>query len=150
MKLPTLIECDQIPNQRDDIPTPSAARAYWHLSDLADAIPLIRDESQILLLTGRDLLPAHHILDQRLGPIHAPFAQRLRLGLVIIGDVCIGTSHKSDKIPVMKAFTLKDGQTTLFKPCTNNFDVANDHIFVKKTKDDDTRIFHLKTNNSWT
>ena len=107
MRLPTLIECDQIPNQRDEIPTPSAARAYSHLSDLADAIPHIRDESQILLLIGRDLLPAHHILDQRLGPIHAPFAQRLRLGWVIIGDVCLGISHKSDKISVMKTVIFK-------------------------------------------
>ncbi|XP_056017478.1 uncharacterized protein LOC130053872 [Ostrea edulis] len=137
MKLPTLIECDQIPDQRDEIPSPSAAKVHSHLSDLADAIPPIRDESQILLLLGRDLLPAHHILEQRLGPIHAPFAQRLRLGWVIIGDVCLGTSHKPDEISVMKTFTLKDGRTTMFQPCMSNMHVANDHIFEKR-KDDDT------------
>ncbi|XP_056022195.1 uncharacterized protein LOC130055048 [Ostrea edulis] len=93
--------------------------------------------NQILLLLGRDLLPAHHILEQRLGPIHAPFAQRLRLGWVIIGDVCLGTSHKPDEISVMKTFTLKDGRTTLFQPCMSNMHVANDHIFEKR-KDDDT------------
>ncbi|KAK3101561.1 hypothetical protein FSP39_004496 [Pinctada imbricata] len=136
MKLPTLIECDLIPNRRDEIPSPSAAKMFPHLCDLADFIPPIRDECEILLLIGRDLLPVHHIIEQRLGPIHEPFAQRLRLGWVIIGDICFDGSHKRDEISVMKTFTLKDGRTTLFEPCMSSIHITNDPIFAKSKNDD--------------
>ena len=35
LSLPTLIECNQIPENREEIPTPNAARYHSHLKDLA-------------------------------------------------------------------------------------------------------------------
>lgn len=55
-------------------------------------------EAEILLLVGRDAIDAHHVLEQVLGPSNSPFAQRLTLGWVIIGDMCIGRNHSSDKV----------------------------------------------------
>ncbi|XP_061190337.1 uncharacterized protein LOC133198227 [Saccostrea echinata] len=135
MDLPMLIECDQIPNIRDEIPSPLVAEQFSHLKDIAKFIPPIQENAEILLLIGRDLLPAHHVLEQCLGPIHAPFAQRLRLGWVIVGNVCLGTAHQQDSISVMKTFTLKDGRTTVLEPCYNNIHVEDSCVF-SRTKED--------------
>ncbi|XP_071152766.1 uncharacterized protein [Mytilus edulis] len=87
--LPTLIECNNIPNHRDEIPTPEVAMQHPHLKELRGSIPPIEERCQILLLIGRDLIEAHHVLEQRLGPSRTPFAQKLRLGWVIIGNTYI-------------------------------------------------------------
>lgn len=60
--LPTLIECNQIPNLREEIPSPKVAEAYSHLKDIAEFIPTVQESAEILLLIGRDLLPAKHYL----------------------------------------------------------------------------------------
>lgn len=148
--LPTLIECDQIPNIRDEIPSPKVAEAYSHLKDIAEFIPPVQESAEILLLIGRDLLPTHHVLEQRIGPMHAPFAQRLRLGWVIIGNICLGTAHQQNTISVMKTFTLKDGRTTLLEPCHNSIHVEENCVFSRTSEDnlpglsiDDKDFLHL-------
>ncbi|XP_063402324.1 uncharacterized protein LOC134686584 [Mytilus trossulus] len=60
-----------------------------HLKELGGSILPIEERCQILLLIGRDLIEAHHVLEQRLGPSRTPFAQKLRLGWVIIGNTYI-------------------------------------------------------------
>ena len=42
--LPTLTECNEIPSNRNEIPTPNVARAHPHLRQVADLIPEL-DES---------------------------------------------------------------------------------------------------------
>ncbi|XP_062594010.1 uncharacterized protein LOC134255492 [Saccostrea cucullata] len=42
MDLPMLIECDQIPNIRDEIPSPLVAKQFSHLKDIAKFIPPIQ------------------------------------------------------------------------------------------------------------
>ncbi|XP_052069035.1 uncharacterized protein LOC127708232 [Mytilus californianus] len=64
--LPVLIECDDIPNNRDEIPTPEVTMHHPHLKELRGSIPPIEENCQILLLIGRDLIEAHHVLDQRI------------------------------------------------------------------------------------
>jgi hypothetical protein len=46
-----------------------------------------------MLLIGRDLIDAHHVENQITGPQGAPFAQKLSLGWVIVGQVCTGKSN---------------------------------------------------------
>ncbi len=90
LSLPTLIECDQIPNIREEIPTPDVARNHAHLHDIANLrFPKLNDQSEISILIGRDLIEAHHVLDQRIGPNRSPYAQKLSLGWVIIGETCL-------------------------------------------------------------
>lgn len=74
LKLPTLIKCNSIPDVSSDIPTPDVARSYPRLLDIARFIPDLDDSSDTLLLIRRDLLQAHHVLDQRLGPRNTPYA----------------------------------------------------------------------------
>ncbi|XP_040209336.1 uncharacterized protein LOC120940491 [Rana temporaria] len=92
--LPTLIECDQLPNNREEIPTPEAARHYPHLSHIADYIPPLNKDVKILILLGRDVPRVHKIRELCNGPDDAPQAQKLDLGWVIIGEVCLDQSHK--------------------------------------------------------
>lgn len=72
MKLPVVTECNDIPDDRKEIPTPEVISAHAHLCDLPIA-PLDPD-AEILLLIGRDLMEAHHVHDQRIGPKNTPFA----------------------------------------------------------------------------
>ncbi|XP_040196099.1 uncharacterized protein LOC120929000 [Rana temporaria] len=92
--LPTLIECDQLPNNREEIPTPEAARHHPHLSHIADYIPPLNKDVKILILLGRDVPRVHKIRELCNGPDDAPQAQKLDLGWVIIGEVCLDQSHK--------------------------------------------------------
>ncbi|KAK7889072.1 hypothetical protein WMY93_024632 [Mugilogobius chulae] len=58
-KTQELIECDDLPDNREEIPTPEAALHHPHLKDLAKEIPALDKDAQILLLLGRDILRAH-------------------------------------------------------------------------------------------
>ncbi|XP_062592960.1 uncharacterized protein LOC134254474 [Saccostrea cucullata] len=123
LELPTVIECDGIPNVRAEIPTPEVALSYPHLLDIAQHIPALDDEASISLLIGRDLLEAHHILEQRLGYTGSPYAQRLCLGWVIVGESCLNKTHIPDVVNVNKIHTLSNGRPSIFTPCTNVFDI---------------------------
>jgi hypothetical protein len=60
--LPTLIECDMLPDDRSEIQSPDAARHYPHLKHLADKGPVLDPEASILLLLGRDLIQVHRTM----------------------------------------------------------------------------------------
>nr|XP_027232691.1 uncharacterized protein LOC113824143 [Penaeus vannamei] len=98
MSLPTVIECDELPNNRTEIPTPNIARLHPHLKDIGSEISPLDDQAQIQLLIGRDLPEAHHVLDQVTGPPGTPFAQKMKLGWVIVGEVCLGKHHATKNV----------------------------------------------------
>ncbi|XP_053380368.1 uncharacterized protein LOC128548874 [Mercenaria mercenaria] len=138
--LPTLIECSDIPNNREEIYSPHDANCHPHLSPIAGCIPDIDDKAEILLLI--DLVEAHHVNDQVLGPPGAPFAQKLGLGWVVIGEVCIGKVHARDQVNVNKTQILNNGRPSLFQPCSNRFVLDErvcslyDPVFVQEPNDD--------------
>ncbi|XP_061176088.1 uncharacterized protein LOC133185041 [Saccostrea echinata] len=126
-ELPVAIECDEIPNERSEIPTPDVAFSHKHLNCIAHQLPSIKENVNIGLLIGRDVPEVHHVFDQITGPKGAPFAQKLGLGWVIIGDVCLGKVHKPDHVNVMKTSILNNGRVTQFEPCENHFHVKEIH-----------------------
>jgi len=71
LHLPTLLECNQIPNIRSEIPTQDAARHFSHLRDIAHEIPSLDPDANILLLLGRDLIRVHKVRQQIDGPPNA-------------------------------------------------------------------------------
>lgn len=75
-------------------------------------IPPIDDSANILLLIGRDLLRAHHILDQIRGTSSQPYAQQLPLGWVIIGEACLDGMHTPSSIDVMKTMICSQSEET--------------------------------------
>lgn len=98
IRLPEVIKCQDIPNNRNEIPTPDIIKHHPHLRRVMTELSPLDCEDEILLLVGRDAIDAHHALEQVLGPPNSPFAQRLTLGLPIIGDMCIGRNHSPDKV----------------------------------------------------
>jgi hypothetical protein len=94
LDLPPLIECNEIMTNRSEIPSPEVALSHAHLRPVAPHIPKPDPEAQILILLGRDLIRVHKVRQQIIGPHNAPFAQRLDLGWVIAGEVCIESAHK--------------------------------------------------------
>ena len=63
-----------------EIPTPEVARSFSHLRHIATELPEYDPNIPIGLLIGRDLLEAHHIEKQIVGPKDSPFAQKIGLG----------------------------------------------------------------------
>lgn len=123
LPLPTLIECDMVPDDRSEIPSPDVARLHPHLRPVANRIPAVDPDAPILVLLGRDILRIHKVREHINGPHNAPYAQRLDLGWVIVGDACLGTAHKPDEVNVYKANVLQNGRSSFLRPCHNNIQV---------------------------
>lgn len=77
------------------------------------------------------------------GPKKTPFAQKLGLGWVIIGDECLRKVYRPELVCVMKTSILNNERTTHFNPCENHFRVkehqaldTNDTLFQKSPDDD--------------
>lgn len=62
-------------------------------------------------------------MDQRLGPRNTPYAQRLRLGWVIVGEACNNKTHKPEVMNVNKINILGNVRPSLSLPCNNSFEV---------------------------
>ncbi|XP_072891311.1 uncharacterized protein [Hemitrygon akajei] len=113
--LPPLVECEKILNNRTEIPTPSAVLHQPHLHHIGKYIPELDPEAEILLLLGRDVLRVHKVRQQVNGPHDAPFAQRLDLGWVVIGEVCPGNEHKSTA-NTLKTNVLESSRHMILQP----------------------------------
>lgn len=121
--LSTLLECNQIPNVRSEISMPEAAYHHAHLKHIADKIPPLDPDANILLLLGRDILQAHKVREQISGPGDAQFAQRLDLGWIVVGDVCLGGAHRTLEVGSYKTAILENGRTSYLQPCSNQIKV---------------------------
>jgi len=86
--LPPLIECNQILASRFEIPPRNVALNHSHLRSVA---------SQILL--GTDMIRVHKDRQQMNDPHDAPFAQRLDLGWVVVGEVCTSYMNLEEEAP---------------------------------------------------
>lgn len=56
---------------------------------IAHLIPELDPDAQILLLLGQDVLQVHKVRYQFNGPNNTPYAPKLDLGWVVIGEVCL-------------------------------------------------------------
>ena len=150
LALPTVLECNSIPQNRLEIPTPEVAQHFPHLRRIASYIPPLTDAA-ISLLIGRDLIEAHQVQEQITGSKGQPFAQRLMFGWVVIGEVCLGKRHyprsKESKMKVtnFKTHVLMDkdfDRVSIFEPCVNYISSKeiklgqSDSLFLK-SKDDE-------------
>lgn len=142
--LPVLIECDNIPNNRQEIPSPDVTRYHPHLGDIE--LDRLDDQCQILLLIGRDVPYVHRILDQKTGHPDAPIGLRSPLGWTVVGDVCLGSQHQSNDVNVYKTFVLSNGRPSLLRPCENQLvikDSPMSNSCAKQLLDIDDKTFLL-------
>jgi hypothetical protein len=121
-QLSNVIECNAIPDSKQEIPSPEVARAHPHLHEIVDKIPEIRGDVDILLLIGRNAPPLQKVHESRNGPRNAPWAQRLDLGWVIIGNACLDGAH-TPKPSCYKTNVLESGRPSIFSPCPNRFHI---------------------------
>lgn len=150
MPLPTLTECNQIPDNRKEIPTPEAAAHHPHLKSVASLIPPLDPSAEILLLLGRDIIRAHKVRSQVNGPHDTPYAQCLDLGWVIIGDVCLIGAHKPT-VNSFKTSIFENGRPSFLIPCENRIHLMERFTntcspFEKtQTKDDVGKLIFKQT-----
>lgn len=119
----TLIECNHMPDDQSEIPTPEVAQHHPHWKSIAHRIPHLDPEAQILVLLGHDILQVHKVREHRNGHSSAPYAQRLDLGWVVVGDVCLGSAHKPVAVTSFRTNVLENGCPSLLTPCPNHFQV---------------------------
>ncbi|KAK3107001.1 hypothetical protein FSP39_004706 [Pinctada imbricata] len=127
LKLPAIVECDAIPDNREEIPTPEIAEQFPHLSEIAQYIPPLDCDAKILLLIGRDLIEAHHVLEHRIGK-SAPYAQKLSLGWTIIGETCLNKAHLPSYVTANKTYLQGNGRPSILLPCESNITVQESGI----------------------
>lgn len=123
MSLPTLIECNYMPDDHSEIPSPAIAHHFPHLKSIAHEIPEIDPCAQILLLLGRDIIQVHKVRKQLNGLNKAPYAQKLDFGWVIVGNVCLGSAHKRNTVDVFRTNILINGRPSICEPCPNQIQV---------------------------
>ncbi|XP_033103147.1 uncharacterized protein LOC117105951 [Anneissia japonica] len=136
LDLPPMTECNQLPEQDE--------------------------RCSITLLIGRDLIEAHHVLDQIIGPAGALYAQRLRLGWVIIGETCLGGSHMPNSIGTYRTSIIiqNNGKPSTLDPCPNQikveelFDKGEGFMSLSREEKQFVNIMEaegkLSSNNMWT
>ncbi len=107
-----------LPEDQDKIPTTEIARYLSHLKPVADKLPLFDTSAPMLLLLGRDILSVHKVREQYNGPGKMPFAQRLDLSWVIVGEGCMGGVHKSETANVFRTNILQNGRTSFVPSCS--------------------------------
>ena len=124
VKIPFVRECDDIPDNPEEIPSPDVAQNYPHLRPIADQIQPYDPCVPILLLIGRDVIQVHKVREQINGPGDSPFAQRLDLGWVIVGESCLHAVHKPKEWNVYRTSVTVSGRPSYFSPCLNTIEVT--------------------------
>ena len=131
--LPTLTECDTIPQDKCEIPTPNMARRFSLLVGIANEIPPLDEAAKIHLLIGRDAPELLKVREFKNGPRGAPWAQRLALGWTVSGQMCLdlasGPTHVRTRLThsftgTRKEHATRDGDYELV-PCPNQFKVTD-------------------------
>lgn len=121
-KLPTCIERNEIPSNKEEIPTPEIAKSHEHLKVIADKLPELDHDAEVLLLIGKDAPELHKIRDSINGPTNSPWAQKLDLGWVIVGSVCLDGHHLPQPQETVQSYrteAIVNGRPTIMKPCRN-------------------------------
>lgn len=116
--LPTLIECDSIPQDKREIPTPEVARRFRHLRDIASEIPPLDENADIHLLIGRDAPELLKVRAFKNGPRGAPWAQKLLLGWTVTGQVCFDLLNGPVHIQACRTNAKVDNNKTSTTPCS--------------------------------
>ena len=147
-------------SDKSEIPTPDVARRFEHLRTIADQIPPIDPNANIEILIGRDAPELLKVRAFKNGPRGAPWAQKLKLGWTISGQVCLnrigGPVHVAVKRTVVttvtpsqpghsrgneRAATNPNGNLSYgITPCTNHFVVKDVVPAIYRTTAEDNQI----------
>lgn len=76
-----------------------------------------------MLLLGRDIIAVHKAHKQVNGPHDTPYAIKLDLGCVIVGNVCVRGVHIPTTVNTFYTSTTEQKSPSIFEPCLNVFHV---------------------------
>lgn len=88
-KLPNLVECDHILQDKTEIPTPATTKHFPHLREISNEIPQLDQDAKISVLIGRDAPELLKVRAFKSGPKGAPWVQKLTLGWTVSGQMCL-------------------------------------------------------------
>lgn len=76
-----VIECQDIPNNRNEIPTSDFVKHHPRLGRIMTELSPHNCEAKKRLLVGRDFIDAHYFLEQVIGPPNSPFFQKTDMSM---------------------------------------------------------------------
>ncbi|XP_019735687.1 uncharacterized protein LOC109521985 [Hippocampus comes] len=121
------------PEPPDEIPTPSVALHHAHLKSIAHLIPEMDPNAQIMLLLGRDIIRVHKVRKQVNDSHNQPYAQKLDVGWVVVGNVCLGSIHRPLTISSFYTSTAELQRPSIFNPCPYVFHVKEKYSDIQLT-----------------
>ena len=118
IRIPYAYTREYIPATHRDIATPSIARQWKHLADIADTLPN-RPDIDIGMLVGRNVPAAFQPISVISGGPEEPWAEQYKFGWTIIGRVCKDNNTERNTAYVNRVTvereTLLEQET--YKPC---------------------------------
>ncbi|XP_059369650.1 uncharacterized protein LOC132107551 [Carassius carassius] len=131
VRLPTLIECNMIPDDRSKIPTPEVTEHHTQLKHLADKIPDLDPNVSILVLLSREIPRVHKVREHYNGPIIARLPTLIECNMIPDDRSKIPTpevtehhtAHMPSKVSVYRTTVLYNGRTSLLDSCPNSIHV---------------------------
>ncbi|XP_070548323.1 uncharacterized protein [Ptychodera flava] len=115
---------DNIPSDKNKIPTPDICKAFKHLKPIIDYIPEPKKNVGIHLLIGRNCPEPLKVRETRNGPVNSPWAQRTDLGWTISGELCLETARGVIRTSVHRTTATLNGYDESALEC-------NHHIHIK-------------------
>ena len=123
--LPTLIECESLPGDKGEIPTPQVAQKFPHLKTIANEFPPKDENADVHILLGRDATELLKVRAFKNGPKGAPWAQKLLLGWTISGQICLNFQNQPVHIETRRTSVAFDGSDETCKRKILNSTKAN-------------------------
>lgn len=74
-----------------------------------------------------------------IGTRNTPFAQRLNIGWVLFGDICLGNFRKPTTVASFKTTLVDSHRETIFRPCR---DISMNHL--------QANVFHVQVDDNKT
>ena len=128
----TLVECDNLPGDKGEVPTPQIAQKFPHLQTIANEFPPEDETADVHILLGRDAAELLKARAFKNDPKRALWAQKLLLGWTIFGQVCLNFQNQPVHVETKKNSV---GWDVLGKTCkrdvSNSFEVnSEDYCMV--------------------
>ncbi|KAK6165334.1 hypothetical protein SNE40_022281 [Patella caerulea] len=167
--LPTLIESNNLPQDKGEIATPEAVKQIPHLKPIADKIPPLEKSTNINLLIGRDAPELLKIRKSINGTAGAPWAQLTDLGWTVSGELCMdrvgGRIHVNSRRTMTDPIELEPCKNTIIckEPTVDVLSMIAEDEFFTTDKDSEIGLspedrqflvcmqegFHKNENSNW-
>lgn len=128
-RLPTLLANDFIPDNKNEVASPSIVASLPHVSQYAKHFNNINNDAEVLLLLGRDFEPT---LNSKIFGKRAPYVHQTSLGWALLGYICPKKRNLCNNITSMRTNATKEHFTSKL-----TFPVRPEPLDIFKEYEDD-------------